>query len=74
MLLHNFLVSTGLMNGALSVVKDIHYEDPNAMGRKDATFYVIIDFPLCTLETPLVPAWTPSDSRHHPRHHIALWL
>ena len=55
MLLHNFLVSAGLMNGALGIVKDIHYEDPCATGRKDAKFYVVVDFPLCTLKSPLIP-------------------
>ena len=60
MLLHNFHVSAGLMNGALGIVRDIHYEDPGAMGRKDAKFYVIVEFPECTLTKSLVPGKPPT--------------
>ena len=63
MLTHNFHVSAGLMNGAIGTVRDIHYENPEAMGRKDAKFYVIVEFPKCTLTTSLVPGrpatWVP---------------
>ena len=51
------------MNGALGTVRDIHYEDPGAMGCKDAKFYVVVEFPKCTLTTPLIPGkpttWVP---------------
>ena len=55
MLLHNFHVDAGLMNGAIGIIRDIHYKDPLTMGKSDAHFYVVVEFPQSTLSSPLIP-------------------
>jgi hypothetical protein len=55
MLLHNFHVDVGLMNGAIGIIRDIHYKDPLAMGKTESQFYVVVEFPQSTLYTPLIP-------------------
>lgn len=51
MLLRNFVVEYGLMNGSIGVVKDIVYENKEGPGRSlsELPLYVVVEFPLCNI-------------------------
>ena len=66
-LLKNMMVELNLMNGAVGYVRDIcyrHKDGPNQpMGNKHPDMYVVVEFPLCTNTTPMIPnkpaTWIP---------------
>ena len=67
MLLHNFLVEHGLINGAVGYVRDIRYEHKDGPNHKTEdglhNAYYVVEFPDSTLPTSLVQGF---DSKHVP--------